>query len=74
MASSLPPANVKFTVRGGRTEKLLLKPGELAAFLPATPTELLTGQAPLNAPLYAACTSRHRDASIPQVAEVIALL
>ena len=57
----------------GRTEELLLKPGEMAEFLPAAPTAPLAKR-PVNAPLYAAWTSGHLDFEDTPMAEVITLL
>lgn len=57
----------------GRTEELLLKPGEMAEFLPAAPTAPLAKR-PVNAPLYAAWTSGHLDFDDTPLAEVITLL
>jgi len=57
----------------GRTEELLLKPGEMAEFLPAAPTAPLAKR-PVNAPLYAAWTSGHLDFDDTPMAEVITLL
>jgi transmembrane sensor len=57
----------------GRTEELLLKPGEMAEFRPAAPTAPLAKR-PVNAPLYAAWTSGHLDFDDTPMAEVITLL
>jgi ferric-dicitrate binding protein FerR (iron transport regulator) len=57
----------------GRTQELLLKPGEMAEFLPAAPTAPLAKR-PVNAPLYAAWTSGHLDFDDTPMAEVITLL
>ncbi|MVN77508.1 DUF4974 domain-containing protein [Hymenobacter sp. HMF4947] len=57
----------------GHTEELLLKPGELAEFLPAAPAAPLAKRA-VNAPLYAAWTSGHLDFDDTPMAEVITLL
>ena len=57
----------------GRTEELLLHPGEMAEFLPAAPTAPLAKR-PVNAPLYAAWTSGHLDFDDTPLAEVITLL
>ena len=57
----------------GRTEELLLKPGEMAEFLPAAPTAPLAKRT-VNAPLYAAWTSGHLDFDDTPLAEVITLL
>ena len=57
----------------GRTEELLLKPGEMAEFLPAAPAAPLAKR-PVNALLYAAWTSGHLDFDDTPMAEVITLL
>ena len=57
----------------GRTEELLLKPGEMAEFLPTAPAAPLAKR-PVNAPLYAAWTSGHLDFDDTPMAEVITLL
>ncbi|MGI4863115.1 MAG: FecR family protein [Janthinobacterium lividum] len=57
----------------GRTEELLLKPGEMAEFRPAAPAAPLAKR-PVNAPLYAAWTSGHLDFDDTPMAEVITLL
>jgi transmembrane sensor len=57
----------------GRTEELLLHPGEMAEFMPAAPTAPLAKR-PVNAPLYAAWTSGHLDFNDTPMAEVITLL
>jgi len=57
----------------GRTEALLLKPGELAEFRPAG-TAAPLAKRPVNAALYAAWTSGHLDFADTPASEVIALL
>ena len=59
--------------RGGRTEELLLKPGELAEFRPAAPAAPLAKR-PVNAPLYAAWISGQLDLADTPLAEVVTLL
>jgi len=59
--------------RAGRTEALLLKPGELAELRPAAAAAPLTKR-PVNAALYAAWTSGHLDFTDTPVSEVVALL
>jgi transmembrane sensor len=57
----------------GRTEALLLHPGELAELRPTAPAAPLAKR-PVNAALYAAWTSGHLDFTDTPVSEVIALL
>lgn len=57
----------------GRTEEVLMKPGELVEYRPAAPTAPLAKRA-VNATLYAAWTTGHLDFNDTPVAEIIALL
>lgn len=57
----------------GRSETLLLKPGELAELRPAAPAAPLAKR-PVDAALYAAWTSGHLDFADTPASEVIALL
>lgn len=57
----------------GRTEELLLKPGELAEYQPAAPQNLLAKR-PVNPELYAAWTTGHLDFDNTPVSEIITLL
>lgn len=57
----------------GRTEQLLLKPGELAEFRPASPQAPLAKRA-VNPAFYSAWTTGHLDFQNTPVAEIIPLL
>ena len=59
--------------QAGRTEQLLLKPGELAEFRPATPQATLAKRA-VNPTFYSAWTIGHLDFQNTPVAEIIPLL
>ena len=57
----------------GRTEEVLMQPGELVEYRPATPQAPLVKR-PVDATLYAAWTTGHLDFNDTSVTEIIALL
>ena len=59
--------------QAGRTEELLMQPGELVEYRPTTPAARLAKR-PVNAGLYAAWTTGHLDFDNTPVAEIITLL